>query len=148
MNGWAKYYAGGGTYIGDDRSVYYAKTASWRKSPLNNIVKVSLSHEKMHLVLEGPGEYWQADEFESVFPGGSRMIRRRIMRRIEPSDHFYCVTSDGWGPEGQQHTIRFRIQRGQGRTFPILRSDIGKWFIMEYDIVNKKWSHRISKGRS
>lgn len=144
MNGWTKFYADGTSYIGDDSRVYAGK-ASWRKSSLHNIVKVTLQHGDTLLSIEGPGTYWQSDEFESKFPGGSRMVRRRIQRQIEEGDTFFWVASAGWG-QGTQHHIRFHAANGSGMVFPIRRGDVGKWVVVDYDIAKGKWGYHITKG--
>jgi hypothetical protein len=70
MNGWVKHYADGSTYHGDDKDVY-AGRASWRKSSLSGLIRVDLVVDGEIKSLSGLGEYWQSDEFESTFPGGT-----------------------------------------------------------------------------
>jgi len=145
MNGWTKHYADGSTYVGEDKLVYSGK-ASWRRSAFDGIVQVSLEHEGTLLSISGPGEYWQSDDFESAFPGGSTLICRRIQRQIQPGDTFFWVASSGYG-QGIQHHIRFFATRGSGVVFPIKRSDVGNWMTLEYSIEKGQWGHRITKGR-
>jgi hypothetical protein len=116
MNGWIKRYSDGSRYIGDDREVY-AGRASWTKSSMQNLVRVDLVVNGEVRFLSGVGPYWQSDTFESVFPGGSCIIKRRIQRQISPGDI-------GHTPE-----------------------EIGKWSTLEYDCRTKQWSCRLTEGR-
>jgi len=131
--------------MGRDIDVYRGH-ASWRKSSLDNLVQVTLEHEGILLSIEGPGEYWQSDDFESIFPGGTKLIRRRIQRKIEPSNRFYRVDSSGY-ERGVKHSVSFQSNTSLGLLFPIRPQDVGKWLTLEYDVVKAKWHHKITQGR-
>ena len=145
MNGWTKFYASGSTYVGEDNLVYNGR-ASWRRSSFDGLIKVSLEHNHTLLSIEGPGEYWQSDDFESSPTEGSKLICRRIQRKIQPEDTFFWVVSAGYG-QGTQHHVKFFAARGCGVVFPIQRGDVGKWITVEYDVSKGQWGHRITKGR-
>lgn len=82
MNGWVKNYADGGKCVGSDAAVS-AGRASWRKSSSQGIVSVDLKVNGTTHTLIGPGEFWQSDGYESVFPGGSKLVKRRIQKHLE-----------------------------------------------------------------
>ena len=82
MTGWIKNYADGGKYIGEDKAVYSGKV-SWSKSSFQGIVSVDLVVNGLTHTLMGPGEFWQSDGFESVFPGGSKLVKRRIQKLLK-----------------------------------------------------------------
>ena len=82
MTGWIKNYADGSQCVGADEAVSSGR-ASWRKSPSQGIISVSLTVNGLTNTLEGPGEFWQSDGYESVFPGGSKLIKRRIQKLVE-----------------------------------------------------------------
>ena len=140
MNGWTKFYLDGSKYIGEDKDVRFGR-ASWRHSSNENLVKVELHHEGCILQIEGPGQFWQSDQFESMFPAGSTMVKRRIQRLITQADKYYVLTDKG---------VSFLSAALGGimrHTRPILPNDIGKWITLEYDIRSRSWRHYISKGR-
>lgn len=106
MNGWIKYYADGSRYVGDDREVY-AGRASWRKSSFHGLIRVDLVVDGEVRSLNGTGEYWQSDEFEAVFPAGSRMVKRRIQKRMEPGE------SGNTSDIGKWFTVEYDCQSKQ-----------------------------------
>jgi len=82
MTGWVKNYADGSKYIGEDKDVSSGK-ASWTRSSFQGIISVDLVVDGLIHTLTGPGEFWQSDGYESVFPGGSKLVKRRIQKLIE-----------------------------------------------------------------
>ena len=145
MNGWTKIYADGSACLGRDVDVYGGHV-SWRKTSMDNIVQVILEHEGVFLSLDGPGSYWQSDDFESVFPVGTKMIRRRIQKQIEPGNRFYKISSSGY-QNGIIHRATFTITAGGGVVVPLRQQDVGKWLTLEYDIVRQNWHHKVLQGR-
>jgi hypothetical protein len=137
MDGWIKFYMDGTQYKGYDEDVY-AGRASWRNSPLDNIQSVSLCCGDQAIYIKGPGRYWQADRFESLFPNGSRIVKRKIQKLIGPEDRFYCLSDDG---------VEFcSMPKPSAKICPIKPSDIGRWFTVEYDVQRKYWSYSLQKG--
>lgn len=106
MNGWIKHYADGGQYVGDDRDVY-AGRASWRKSSFRGLIRVDLVVGDDVRSLSGVGEYWQSDEFEALFPAGTKMVKRRIQKRIEPGE------SSNPSDVGKWFTVEYDCQTKQ-----------------------------------
>src|SRR5574343_1081431 len=88
MSRWIKYYSNSTYYIGCDSD----PRASWRKSNANQLCKVVLEYNGLKGTIVGPGEYWQSDLYESVFPGASsNRVSRRIMRKLEDNDRYMRV---------------------------------------------------------
>ena len=142
MNGWIKFYLDGSRCVGEDKDVY-SRRVSWRQSSNTNLVKVELHHEGNILGIEGAGQFWQSDQFESMFPAGSKIVKRRIQRLIAQEDLYYVLTDRGvYFLAPNLKTLSFG-----GVMHPISPNDIGKWMTLEYDIRSRSWRHYISKGR-
>ena len=133
MGYWKKYFADNTELVGTDRDVARG-LATWSRSRLSDMVAAETVYEDKILRIQGPGEYWQSDGYEAIFPGpGSRMTRRRIERRIEPDDGFFFYTSDS-----HKTVVAFTNLAGVlyplGQPIPIPLRWCGTWMILEYDI--------------
>jgi len=127
MGLWVKYFADGTKYAGDDSD----PSTSWRRSRNEDIVAVELIHDGCLLKIEGPGEYWQSDLIEVVYPSGApTYLERRIQKRIDAEDKFFtrylagktiCVSLRGVLTATSVEQI-----------IPVRPSDIGKWMTLIY----------------
>lgn len=133
MNGWTKYFADGTKYTATDYSIL-TKTASWRNSRNTDIVAVELEYGPFKLRIDGVGQYWQSDTYESVYPGpASKLTKRRIEKYIEPTDRFYCCYRDN-----NCLKVCFNSSIEGGRHQAIPKKWIGQWIILEYDVATRK----------
>jgi len=132
MGYWIKQYADGSHYKGDDLAVA-AKTATWRGSKGEGIIGVDLEHDEFYVSIHGPGEYWQSDTMEALFPGtGQRVVQRRIERRIEQCDLYFIEQSN----RENKMTISFN-KEDKGRPVPLKPRQVGSWLVLEIDLQQK-----------
>lgn len=129
MGRWVKQYLDGTNYTGTDEAVVRGE-ASWRRSRNTGIASVSLYHNGAEMKIDGPGEFWQSDTYEAMFPdpGPSRIIKRRIMRMLQPSDMYFTYTICRNGVH-----VNFDKKTREGRLQLIPQREYGKWFVLELD---------------
>lgn len=143
MGYWLKRFADGSEIRGTDRAVAL-RIASWSRSRLDGMVGVELEQHGFVLRIDGPGDFWQSDSYEAVFPGpGSTLIKRQIQRRIGETDtHFRCAVGDGAA------TVVFNggLLEG-GKWVPIRPSMRGQWLILEYDVRTRKARYYLRGSR-
>lgn len=143
MGYWLKKFADGTEIRGTDRAVYM-KAASWSKSRLDSMVETELSHHNKTMQLVGLGEYWQSDTYESVYPGRTSLIQRRIQRKIEPSDTHFRIQCGN-----TVFRIEFNDQRlTEGGVFrKVEKAWHGKWFVMEMNLKTGQWRYYVRSER-
>ena len=141
MGQWTKHFADGSSYRGTDKDIDNKK-ASWRRSRNRGMVSLELEHEGTRLVIHGPGDFWQSDGYESVYPGPhSQMVCRRIERLIDPADSYLTFRH-----EKQIGYVAFNSKLSD-EIIPIQPSWRNQWFILEYDLKRDVIQYYIKDKR-
>jgi len=138
MNGWRKHFTDGTCHYGPDGD----ERTSWSKSRLDYMTGVDLEHRNVSIKIQGPGQYWQSDTMEVIYPEGTpTVIQRRIEKLVEPQDHYfsYRIFTDGI-------VVSFN-KLATGRPQMVPPSEVGKWFILELDVRTGKVSHYFRSER-
>jgi hypothetical protein len=143
MGYWLKQFVDGTVMHGTDEAVQRG-TASWSRSRLHGMVGAKLVSNGAQLEISGPGEYWQSETYVAQLLGmRSKLLQRRIERRIEPTDKFFeCKHKPGrmsinFNPSNLQHAHLIEVR-------PEWR---GGWLILEYDVAKKKTHYYITDHR-
>ena len=149
MGYWVKTFVDGTNEYGSDTDVL-SGIASWSRGKLYNIHKVSLTEGSKSIIICGSGDYWQSDDYESVFPySASTRIRRRIERKIKESDKFFTSII-------YSHTdllkstlkISFNKKDQPYEEEHIITKDMhNKWLITEIDIKKKSIYYYINSTK-
>jgi hypothetical protein len=128
MGQWIKFFTDQTQIIGSDDLVQKG-LVSWSRSRLDSMIGVTLEHNGNKLAIQGPGEYWQSDTLESVYPGpGVRERTRQIEKKIEACDRFFRIDL------GISSTTIYFGDMGKGKVIPISKDKVGQWFILELDV--------------
>lgn len=143
MNGWTKFYTDGAKYIGTDHAIA-ARIASWQKSKNEDILAVELEYNGQKIKIVGSGSnYWQSDSYESVLPGpNTRLIKRRIMRKIQPSDTFYRVLNSN-----NLFIVCFNDANSIGSFNKITNRLYNQWLVLEYNVETGTVYNYISENK-
>lgn len=144
MGYWLKRFADNTQVRGSDRAVSIG-AASWSRSRFDDMIEAELEHHGRILRITGPGQFWQSDTYEAVFPGPqTKLISRRIARLIEPSDtHFRYAVGESLG-----HVVFNDQNLTEGGLFQaISAAHRGKWLVLEYNAEQRKIRHYIRSGR-
>ena len=134
MGKWTKIFADGTELVGTDVDVKRRKV-SWRNSESKGIVRVTLDHQKLKLIIDGLGEYWQSDTYESEFPSGkTTLVKRRIMKKIGPTDTIVCIRKTSTSVA--LHFESFQPRPGE-KTVIVNEALVGQWVVAEMDLLQK-----------
>jgi hypothetical protein len=142
MGRWIKYYADNSQYVGLDSDISKGK-ATWRGSKNTDIVRVDLLHQDMLLRIVGPGEYWQSDVYEAKFLNSeSQLIKRRIEKRIDPTDKMFIYLNTS-----NENIVTFNNISVRGHSNLIPPGWVGKWLILEYDVIRRNARYYVRDGK-
>lgn len=142
MSGWIKYYVDGTKVVGDDQAVQQ-KLVSWRKTPLQGMCAAEIRHDNASIVLRGAGPFWQSDGYESLFPGPqTRLVKRRIECVMYPEDKYIGLS---FRSNQSSYTAAIGQLIDDGRLIPIKPEWHNKWFVLEYEILNKTVQYYCSE---
>jgi hypothetical protein len=139
---WRKYFADGSLEIGSDRAIE-AKEASWSRGRLDRMIRAQSAAKGHVLEIQGPGEYWQSDDF--VFTpatGESLLIRNRLQKKITPEDKHFCVLPSGLNSNQVIFNADLTCRR-----WVISPDNIGKWLTLEYTVSTNEFQWYISDRR-
>jgi hypothetical protein len=139
-NGWVKILNSGHRILGSDSLVKNGK-ASWRNSSMD-IAQAAVSHNGIVGTIVGPGNYWQADDFEmSAQTGKTKHLRRRISRQIQDGDHCYITSVHN------RLLVQFYPTPTGGHCRFICSDKIGKWFNIEVSTDGQQPDWYISEEK-
>jgi hypothetical protein len=144
-NGWVKLLSSGHRVLGSDSLVKEGK-AYWRNSPMD-IVQAVVAHNGIVGTIIGPGNYWQADDYESCMRTKKvSHLRRRISRQIQTED--MCVQIE---IKNNYLSAVFRTAQDKVDSrflkYIFVPEHFGKWFNVEVPINgDQPWWH-ISEER-
>lgn len=95
MTGWTKFFLDGTAECGTDLAIRQG-LASWSNGRLKDVYAVNCTDGKEEIVIVGSvGEFWQSDDYESVaFQPDSKLVVRRIQRKIQPGDKHIGITKN------------------------------------------------------
>lgn len=144
-NGWRKHFADGTAYTALDQEVAQ-RVKSWRNSRQDGIIQVDISHDKLGTaILRGTGEFWQEDDLIAPFnlskPVMGTIVARRVMKKIHDKDLAVRILQDARTIICE--LVPYPINGLGGRN--LQRDDIGKWFVVELDLENKRFNWRIKE---
>lgn len=144
MNGWTKHLYDGNMIVGED-SLVRAKKVSWRKSPLDNLAYVTLEHNGVFLKIAGAKQYWQSDEYESVFPGPmTKLQKRRIQCLIDNEVQFLNFNFRSYNNE---YEIFLSNQAGGNQSVAIQDEWRNKWLVLTYDVARGCIYHNFLENK-
>jgi hypothetical protein len=130
MGGWGKKFIDGKNLHADSSEVERG-LKSWSKTEC----RLSSAYVSFGYTLEmsGVGDYWQSETYEmSGSATRPTLIKFRIERKITVSDIAYSMTSTIHGTT---------LHIGPKPVYPQARSmppgSVGKWLVLEYDLVTK-----------
>lgn len=141
MGYWLKLFKGGETIRGTDNDVS-ARVVSWSKSKSDDMMGAVISHNDLCAFISGPGEYWQSDTIETIFPSNkSYIIKRRIEKLIASTDKTYSVLCTH-----NYLAIQFGAMCSSqvDEVVSINDQDTGKWLVAEFDVRTYKFKYYIS----
>lgn len=85
------------------------------------------------LRLAGLGQYWQSDTYEATSNGDISLIKTRLEKQISENDLVYSISNN-------RNCTSIMITNQIKTSLPlkaIPKGMVGKWFILEYDLVTK-----------
>ena len=129
MGFWCKYFINGSELKAEDEEVSRG-LKSWSKTEcFLGGAKICHNHS---LVIMGPGEYWQSETYEtSTSELKPILIKYRIERKITAADTIYSTVFDP-----KETWIRIGPVEGWPAR-PLPPGSVGKWIILEYDLITK-----------
>jgi hypothetical protein len=146
MGRWTKYFLDGTSYTGEDNLVSQKK-ASWTKSQNRNIVAVSLEHEFFFFRINGLGDFWQSDTFESSCFGVTNIVARRIQKQITPKDHYLVITNQDRKTCVASFYTLVPPHIDYWNIVPLQERHVGQWLTIEYDLQKSCLTHFFSKEK-
>jgi hypothetical protein len=131
-------------FVGSDENVRQKK-ASWRASRNDGMIGAWVVHNDAAIKIQGMGEYWQSDTYESNVGQNIKpqRVARRISKKITAADRWFRYLTH----MGPQVTIAFNDLDHTGGMVEVPKEHVGKWMVLEYDIPSDSIRHYISNHR-
>jgi hypothetical protein len=138
MKGWIKHFADGTLETGTDRDTRLGR-ASWTRGRLRDITRVEAWQDRNSIAVAGTGSFWQSDDCEAILYGNdSRIVARRIQKRIEPTDIVMFIDADELHLQVtilSQLPLEVNVPPGVNRRIVPLAPDVqNKWLTVEMNV--------------
>lgn len=146
-SGWLKVFADETFCSGFDNN----PATSWSRTRLTDIIGVYLQAQTQFQMVKifGTGEFWQSDDYVCNFqlgPSASRIVARRIMKKIHENDKAFYFSDPGGTVLGVTFVSNLTDLK-TGKVVLLEPSDIGKWLVLEIDETTHISSYYFSEVR-
>jgi hypothetical protein len=118
------------------------------------MIRAEVWHDRYQASISGVGDFWQSDDCEVVmYANSSRVVARRVQKRIDPTDSWVVIDSDPFSLQVQVLSVAQKAKisapppGAKRKELFLSRAEMGKWLTVELRVKDGEMKLGFTEDR-